>query len=112
MPTKSILKAGRRWVRHGSALLRTPFLNEWSGKREEARRDRDRLREKILATHQAGRPHKTLLTAAQTAGGIKEILPVAEITCPLVTETEAALLRAGPLPESAPHDCARGLPPF
>ena len=59
-----------------------------------ARRDRDRLREKILATHQAGRPHKTLLTAAQTAGGIKEILPVAEIMRRLVTETEAALLRA------------------
>jgi NAD(P)H-dependent flavin oxidoreductase YrpB (nitropropane dioxygenase family) len=73
-------------------LLRTPFLNEWSGKREEARRDR--LREEILATHQAGRPHKTLLTAAQTAGGIKEILPVAEIMRRLVTETEAALLRA------------------
>jgi NAD(P)H-dependent flavin oxidoreductase YrpB (nitropropane dioxygenase family) len=74
-------------------LLRTPFLNEWSGKREEARRDR--LREEILATHQAGRPHKTLLTAAQTAGGIKEILPVAEIMRRLVTETEAALLPAG-----------------
>jgi NAD(P)H-dependent flavin oxidoreductase YrpB (nitropropane dioxygenase family) len=44
---------------------------------------------------QAGRPHKTLLTAAQTAGGIKEILPVAEIMRRLVTETEAALLRAG-----------------
>ena len=35
--------------------LPTPFLDEWSGKREEARRDRDRLRGEILATHQAGR---------------------------------------------------------
>ena len=74
--------------------LRTPFLDEWSGKREEARRDRDRLRGEILATHQAGRPHETLLTAGQTAGGIKEVLPVAEIMRRLVIETEAALSRA------------------
>jgi nitronate monooxygenase/enoyl-[acyl-carrier protein] reductase II len=75
--------------------LPTPFLDEWSGrKREEARRDRDRLRGEILATHQAGRPHETLLTAGQTAGGIKEILPVAEIMRRLVAETEAVLSRA------------------
>jgi NAD(P)H-dependent flavin oxidoreductase YrpB (nitropropane dioxygenase family) len=73
---------------------RTPFLNEWSGKPEEARQDRDRLRAEILTTHQAGRPHETLLTAGQTAGGIKEILPVAEIVRRLVSETEAALSRA------------------
>jgi enoyl-[acyl-carrier protein] reductase II len=78
--------------------LPTPFLDEWSGKREEARRDRDRLRGEILATHQAGRPHETLLTAGQTAGGIKEILSVAEIMRRLVTETEAALSRAGASP--------------
>jgi nitronate monooxygenase/enoyl-[acyl-carrier protein] reductase II len=72
--------------------LPTPFLDEWSGKREEARRDRDRLRGEILATHQAGRPHETL--AGQTAGGIKEILPVTEIVRRLVAETEAALSRA------------------
>ena len=75
--------------------LHTPFLDEWSAKREEARRDRDRLRGEILATHQAGRPHETLLTAGQTAGGIKEILPVAEIMRRLMTEAEAALSRAG-----------------
>jgi nitronate monooxygenase/enoyl-[acyl-carrier protein] reductase II len=76
--------------------LRTPFLDEWSGKREEARRNRDRLRGQILATHQAGRPHETLLTAGQTVGGIKEISPVAEIMRRLVIETEAALSRATP----------------
>jgi nitronate monooxygenase/enoyl-[acyl-carrier protein] reductase II len=74
--------------------LPTPFLEEWSGKRDEARRERDRLRGEILATHQAGRPHETLLTAGQTAGGIKELLPVAEIMRRFVAETEAALSRA------------------
>ena len=64
-----------------------------SGKREEARRDRDRLRGEIQATHQAGRPHETLLTAGQTAGGLKEILPVAEIMQRRLAEAEAALSR-------------------
>jgi enoyl-[acyl-carrier protein] reductase II len=71
--------------------LHTGFLDEWSAKREEARRDRDRLRAQIISTTQAGRQHECLLTAGQTAGGIKDILPVAEIMRRLVAETEAAL---------------------
>jgi nitronate monooxygenase/enoyl-[acyl-carrier protein] reductase II len=73
--------------------LHTPFLDEWSGKREEARRERERLRAQVIATHQAGRQHETLLTAGQTAGGIREILPVAEIMRRLMAETEAVLAR-------------------
>jgi len=71
--------------------LPTAFLTEWAPKREEARRDRDRLRAQILSSTQAGRPHECLLTAGQTVGGIDEILPVSEILRLLVAETEAAL---------------------
>jgi hypothetical protein len=39
-------------------------------------------------------PQQTLLTAGQTAGGIKEILRMAEIMRPLVAETEAVLSQA------------------
>jgi enoyl-[acyl-carrier protein] reductase II len=74
--------------------LHTPFLDEWSAKRDEARPDRNRLRAHIVSTHQAGRQHETLLTAGQTAGGITEILPVAEIMRRLVAEAEAALSKA------------------
>jgi NAD(P)H-dependent flavin oxidoreductase YrpB (nitropropane dioxygenase family) len=74
--------------------IETPFLSEWSTKREAARRDRDRLRDHIISTHQAGRQHETLLTAGQSAGGVREILPVAEIMRRLIAETEAALARA------------------
>src|SRR5262249_47863015 len=52
--------------------LRTYFLDKWSGKRDEARHERDRLRNEIVSTTQAGRPDATLLTAGQTAGGIKD----------------------------------------
>lgn len=74
--------------------LHTPFLDEWSERREEARRERDRLRSQIVSTHQAGRQHETLLTAGQTVGGISEVLPVAEIMRRLIAEAEAALSRA------------------
>jgi NAD(P)H-dependent flavin oxidoreductase YrpB (nitropropane dioxygenase family) len=74
--------------------LHTDFLDEWSAKRDEARRERDRLRNQIVSTTQAGRPDATLLTAGQTAGGIQDILPVAEIMRRLVSETETALRRA------------------
>src|SRR5262245_50139231 len=74
--------------------LHTTFIDEWSAQREAARRDRDRLRDQIVSTTQAGRPHACLLTAGQTAGGIKQILSVGDIMRRLVAETEAALSRA------------------
>jgi NAD(P)H-dependent flavin oxidoreductase YrpB (nitropropane dioxygenase family) len=52
------------------------------------------LRAHIVSTHQAGRQHETLLMAGQSAGGITEILPVAEIMRRLIAEAEATLLRA------------------
>jgi enoyl-[acyl-carrier protein] reductase II len=81
--------------------LRTPFLDEWSAKREDARRDRDRLRAQIISTRQAGRQHETMLPAGQTAGGINEILPVADIIRGLIAETEAALSKASCLVAAA-----------
>ena len=74
--------------------LHTTFIDEWSAKRDAARRDRDRLRDQIVSTTQAGRPHACLLTAGQTAGGINEVLSVGDIMRRLVAETEAALSRA------------------
>jgi enoyl-[acyl-carrier protein] reductase II len=82
---------------YGTVLrsLRTPFMDQWGAKREEARQDRERLWAEIQARGRAGRRHETLLTAGQTSGGIKEILPVAEIIQRLAAEAEA-LLSQGP----------------
>jgi len=74
--------------------LPTAFLDEWSNKREEARRERDRLRAQIVSTTQAGRQHECVLWAGQTAGGIKEVLPVATIMRQLIEEAETALSQA------------------
>jgi NAD(P)H-dependent flavin oxidoreductase YrpB (nitropropane dioxygenase family) len=70
-------------------------LDEWGGKREEARRERDRLRGQIVSTTQAGRQHECVLWAGETAGGINEILSVGEIMRRLIVETEAALRSQG-----------------
>ena len=90
--------------------IRTAFLDEWTAKREEARRERDRLRSEVVSTTQAGRPHATLLTAGQSAGGITEILDVAEVMHELVVEAEAALARAPELVKAASHKDRRHAP--
>src|SRR6266478_2553930 len=69
--------------------LPTAFLDEWSGKRKEARRERDRLRGQIVSTTKAGRQHECVLWAGQTAGGINEVLSVGEIMRRLIAEAEA-----------------------
>jgi nitronate monooxygenase/enoyl-[acyl-carrier protein] reductase II len=81
--------------------LHTEFIDEWSAKRDEARRERERLKNEIVSTTQAGQPDATLLTAGQTAGGIKDIPKVAEIMRRLVAETESALTKAADLLEAA-----------
>ncbi len=80
---------------YGTVLrsLRTPFMDEWGTKRAEARREGERLWTEIQARARVGRRHETLLTAGQTSGGIKEILPVAEIIRQLTAEAETALSR-------------------
>ena len=81
---------------YGTVLrsLRTPFMDEWGAKRDEARRERERLWAEIQAKTQAGRRHEVLLTAGQTVGGIKEILSVSQILRQLVSETQIALAAA------------------
>ena len=86
--------------------LPTAFLSEWSAKREEARRERDRLRAQIVSTTQAGRQHECILWAGQTAGGISEVLPVATIMRRLIADTEAALARASTLKKTASPQAA------
>jgi enoyl-[acyl-carrier protein] reductase II len=80
---------------YGTVLrsLHTPFLDEWGAKREQAGRERERLWTEIQTRARAGRRYEMLLTAGQTSGGIKEILPVAEIIRQLTAEAEALLSR-------------------
>jgi enoyl-[acyl-carrier protein] reductase II len=73
--------------------LRSTFLDEWGAKRDEARRSGERLWTEIVDRLRRGQRRETLVWAGETAGGVREILTVAEIMRQLVDEAEAALAR-------------------
>jgi nitronate monooxygenase/enoyl-[acyl-carrier protein] reductase II len=75
-------------------VLRTPFVDRWANNREEARQAQERLIAEIAASAWAGRRHETVIPTGQSAGGINEVLSVAEIIHRLVAEAESALSRA------------------
>ncbi len=83
---------------YGTVLrtIRTPFIDEWQQKREEARREVDMLRQRLLEARSAP-PGSALLvaTAGQSAGGIKAVFPAATIVRNFVTEAEEALAHGG-----------------
>ena len=74
--------------------LRTPFLDEWQPRREDARREQQRLQGEVMAAAQAGRLHELMPFAGQTAGAINDIPTVAEILDRLVQEAERVLAGA------------------
>jgi enoyl-[acyl-carrier protein] reductase II len=70
--------------------LRTPFVDQWSDKREEVAQAREQLSAELAASARSGRHHDAVLPSGQTAGGIKEIMAIPDIMRRLIAETEAA----------------------
>jgi nitronate monooxygenase/enoyl-[acyl-carrier protein] reductase II len=75
--------------------LRTAFLDEWQPRREEARRDQQRLQAQVMEAVQSGRLHELAPFAGQTAGAIHDVPPVAGLLQQIVAEAEALLKDAG-----------------
>jgi nitronate monooxygenase/enoyl-[acyl-carrier protein] reductase II len=82
---------------YGTVLraLRTPFLDEWSSKREEARARLPELREQIAAAGAAGTFHDLMIFGGQSAGAITDLPSAGDVVESIVAEAEA-LLRAAP----------------
>jgi nitronate monooxygenase/enoyl-[acyl-carrier protein] reductase II len=82
---------------YGTVLrtIRTPFMDEWSARREEVAARRDELMGQFRTATAEGRRHEIVLTAGQSVGAIHDIAPVAEIIKRLVDEASAALAAAG-----------------
>ena len=78
-------------------VLRTPFVEEWLGRTQEARREAERLREEVLSAIRGRTTHEVLPFSGQTAGMFHDILPAGEIVERIVSEAELALTRAGGL---------------
>lgn len=84
---------------YGTALrsLRTSFIDTWQERRDEAKREAERLRSEVLAVYKQTRLHELFPTAGQSVGLIRDILPAAEIVRRIVAEAEQALARSAKL---------------
>ncbi len=82
-------------------VMRTPFVEEWLQRSEEARREAERLRAEIMSVVQRHRPHELVPFTGQTAGLIHEMLPAAEIVRTMITDAEQALGRPSTLRNSS-----------
>jgi enoyl-[acyl-carrier protein] reductase II len=74
--------------------IKTPFIDELKAQPEFARRDSQRLLQVLKTAIQAGSVHEVMPTAGQSAGGIGELLPVAEILERMISEAETAFAGA------------------
>ena len=72
-------------------VLRTPFVERWQGRSDEARVQADELRSEIMAVVGRRAPHEVVPFTGQTTGLISEVLPAGEIVRRMVSEAEEAL---------------------
>jgi nitronate monooxygenase/enoyl-[acyl-carrier protein] reductase II len=85
---------------YGTVLraIRTPWIDTWADRRDDARRDAARLREEVLPVFTQGRVHTLFPGAGQGAGLIEDILPAGEIVRRMVAEARKALDGASAFP--------------
>jgi enoyl-[acyl-carrier protein] reductase II len=62
--------------------LRTPFVEQWTGRPEAATASADELRAQVMDAMRDGTAHQLIPLTGQTAGMIHDILPAAEIITP------------------------------
>jgi nitronate monooxygenase/enoyl-[acyl-carrier protein] reductase II len=77
--------------------IRTPFIDRWHGRRDEAKQEAERLQGELLAAMEQGRQHELVPAAGQSAGLVREILPAGEIVRQMVDEAQQALERSSKL---------------
>jgi enoyl-[acyl-carrier protein] reductase II len=74
-------------------VLRTPFVEEWSGRPEDAGREAARLRDEVMTALRQGRAHELVPFTGQTAGMVHDILPAGEIVRRIVADAELVLAK-------------------
>lgn len=78
---------------YGTVLrsLRTPWIDTWQERRDEAKRDAERLRNEVVPVFKQMRIHELFPTAGQSAGLIGDIVPAGEIVRRMISEARQAL---------------------
>lgn len=84
---------------YGTVLrsLRTPFIDTWRDRPEEAKRNADRLLAEVIPVFKQMRVHELFPAAGQSAGLIRDVVPAGEIVRRLVTEAREAFERSSDL---------------
>jgi nitronate monooxygenase/enoyl-[acyl-carrier protein] reductase II len=75
-------------------VLTSSFVNQWMNKRDNARRESERLQEEIGTAIEQGSLGDLLPFTGQSAGLIHEVLPAGEIVRRIMAEAEATLKAA------------------
>jgi enoyl-[acyl-carrier protein] reductase II len=78
-------------------VLRTPFVDQWRGRPDEARAYADDLRSEIMAVVARRTPNELVPFTGQTAGLIRDVLPARAIVEQMVSEAEEAIERVSAL---------------
>jgi NAD(P)H-dependent flavin oxidoreductase YrpB (nitropropane dioxygenase family) len=71
--------------------LASPFIEQWQYRREDAKREAERLRGEVMAAIRQGRLGELLPAAGQSVGLIRDIVPAAELVRRIVAEAEETL---------------------
>jgi enoyl-[acyl-carrier protein] reductase II len=78
--------------------LRTPFIDEWTARRDEVAQHADELRRELAAAFASGQAHEYLPLTGQSAGAIKEVLPAGELVRRVVAEAVDVLRTSSAAP--------------
>jgi len=74
-------------------VLRTPFVEEWNQRREDLKREAERVRSELMTAVQQGRGQELVPFTGQSTGLIRALLPAGDIVRGIVAEAEDALKR-------------------
>jgi len=87
---------------YGTVLrsIKTPFIDELLARPDLAAQEAFQLLGVLRTAIQSGNVHEVMPTAGQSAGGIREVLPVAEIIRRMMSEAEEALASVPQPPRS------------
>ncbi len=78
-------------------VIRTPFVEAWGDRPDEAKRHAEQLRGEIMGALREGRSHELLPFTGQTAGLVHDVLPAGEIVRRIIAEAEQVLSSAASL---------------
>ena len=99
--------AGQVWPGAFARVLRTPFVQEWTGREGEVRQRRAELLQRTQRAREQGDVTNGSLLIGQDSGLIDSIEPAGEIVTRLVREAEAILAQRPAEVQSLPEPVAR-----